>query len=574
MLKENYKDLAKKAQKIYQDSLSETLKIVKFDEELTKKYESLPSAIGKTTEEFGNPTKFPFELYLKTVPSSVLAITEKDPIELLKDLKTRKITCVEVLKAYFTAAIIASKLVNCIVEFLPKEALEFAENLDKQYDSKKDLPMYGLPFSIKEMIPFKNRAVTHGSLCYLDRIVDYNADIINILMNQGGAYPFVRTTNPQSLMMLECVSLQHGRTVNPFNSELTSGGSSGGEGALNGLYASTFGLGSDIGGSIRTPAGFNGIYGLRTTLGRIPTADYFSCNLGSTTILSVTGPISRSLGMVDLVMKTIIDSKPELIDPSLTSIPWKESEQNQKKYRIGILKSDGIVNPSPPVLRALDIIENKLKKLPNVEVVEYHPFKQEKVMEILSKIYFEDGAKDFHSTVKDTGEPILEQTKWAIEGATELSMHDQWYWNLEKEKFRKEYLKHWISYKDSSNHILDAVIAPIYPNVAPKHGQGQYWNYTCTYNLLDYPVLVVPITIVDQNLDLPKKNYKPLNEMDEFHFKCYDSPKSFEKAPVNLSVIGLRNTDEKLIEIGKIIQNEIGDIFNPNGEKDNCPIKE
>ena len=185
----------------------------------------------------------------------------------------------------------------------------------------KDLPLYGLPFSIKEMIPFKGRAVTHGSLCYLDRVVDYNADIVNILM-ENGAYPFVRTTNPQSLMMLECQLFCHGRTVNAFNSDLTSGGSSGGEGVLNGLYASPFGLGSDIGGSIRSPAGFNGIYGLRTTLGRIPTADYYSCQMGSESILSVTGPISRSLDTVNLVMKTIIDAKPWLVDPTLVPIEW------------------------------------------------------------------------------------------------------------------------------------------------------------------------------------------------------------------------------------------------------------
>lgn len=111
---------------------------------------------------------------------------------------------------------------------LPVEALQYAEQLDANYESKKHLPLYGLPFSIKEMIPFVGRSVTHGSLCYLDRVVDYNADIVNILI-ANGAYPFVRTTNPQSLMMLECVSFAHGRTVNSHNGKLTSGGSSGGK---------------------------------------------------------------------------------------------------------------------------------------------------------------------------------------------------------------------------------------------------------------------------------------------------------------------------------------------------------
>ncbi|CAK9441335.1 uncharacterized protein LODBEIA_P52040 [Lodderomyces beijingensis] len=558
MLTENYKELALKAERVYETSLEKALKVAEFDSSLTEKYQALPSARGASTSEYGSPAKHPFEVYLKTLPQSILDITEKDPVGLLEDLKTKKISCVEVLKAYTAAAIVASKLTNCVYEFLPDEALEFARGLDRDYESKKGLPLYGLPFSIKEMVPFVGKAVTHGSLCYLDRVVDYNADIVNILI-ENGAYPFVRTTNPQSLMMLECVSYTHGRTVNTFNSDLTSGGSSGGEGTLNGLYASPFGLGSDIGGSIRSPAAFNGIYGLRSTLGRLPTADYFSCNIGSESILSVTGPLSRSLDTVNLVMKTVIDSKPWLVDPTLAPVEWKP--ETKTKFRIGIMTSDNIVNPSPPIQRALKIVHQKIGNLANFELVKFEPFEHERTMPILSKLYFEDGGRDFQSTVAETGEPILEQTSWAIDGVKDLDMHEQWEWNLAKQKYRKDYLKYWIGYTDKEGNVLDAVIAPVYPNVAPKHNKGKYWNYTCQWNLLDYPVLVFPVTIVDEKLDLPIKDYKPLNEMDEFHYKEYNDPKSFAKAPVNLSLIGLRNTDEKLIEIAKVLREEIGDIF-------------
>ncbi|CAI5759299.1 unnamed protein product [Candida verbasci] len=551
-MSQDWKQLAIKARKIYDDSLQETLKLFPFDKALQDKYNNLPSAIGKDTSDYGAPAKHPYKVYLSTLPKSVLDVTEKDPAELLQDLKSRKITCLEVLKCYFHAAIVASKLTNCVQEFLPKEAHEFAKQLDENYDTLKDTPLFGLPFSIKEMIPFKNRSVTHGSLCYLDRIVDYNADIVNILL-KNGAYPFVRTTNPQSLMMLECVSFMHGRTVNTFNSDLTSGGSSGGEGVLNGLYASTFGLGSDIGGSIRSPAAFNGIYGLRSTLGRLPTADYYSCQMGSESILSVTGPLSRSLKMIELVMKTIIDSKPWLIDPTLASIEWRPN--TQKKYKIGILKSDNIVNPLPPIQRGLKIVEEKLGRLPNIELIEFEPYHHERTMPILGKLYFEDGARDFRSTLTN-GEPLLEQTTWAIDGALDLDIQEQWKWNLEKQKYRKEYLKHWVGYEN-----LDAVIAPVGPNVAPKHNTARYWGYTCQWNLLDYPVIVVPVTIVDEKLDQRDANYKPLNEIDEYIYNAYDDPKSFSDAPVNLSVVGLRNTDEKLIEIAKILQKEIGNIF-------------
>ena len=551
MLTDNWKELAVKAQSTFQASLKQAIEVAEFDDNLAQKYAALPSAIGKTTEDFGSPAQYPLEEYLNTLPKKVLDITEKDPIELLKDLKSRKVTCVEVLKAYTAASIVASKLTNCVHEFLPVEALQYAQQLDADYDTKKNLPLYGLPFSIKEMIPFVGRSVTHGSLCYLDRVVDYNADIVNILISNG-AYPFVRTTNPQSLMMLECVSFSHGRTVNSHNGKLTSGGSSGGEGALNGLRASPFGLGSDIGGSIRCPAAFNGIYGLRTTLGRIPTADYFSCNLGSESILSVTGPLSRSLDTVDLVMKTVIESKPWLIDPTLVPLNWKKPEQ--RKYRIGILWSDNIVNPSPPIKRALSMVNEKLKSLGNYEVVPFEPYKPEKVAQILGKLYFEDGARDFRSTLQ-TGEPLLEQTRWAIEEAENLDMHEQWYWNLEKQGYRKKFLKHWCGYTDRDGNLLDAVIAPVFPNVAAKHETTKYWTYTSQWNLLDYPVLAFPVTKVDESLDQPYTNYKPLNDLDKYFYEQYDSPSSFKNAPANLCLVGLRFTDEKLVEIAQMLKN-------------------
>lgn len=544
MLTENWESLAKRATKIYADSLAKTLELFPFDDETYEKYKALPSAIGSSVTDFGTPAKIPIDEYKKTLSKEDAEITEQDPYKLLGQIRAKKYTAVQVLTAYFHAAIIASKLVNCIYEFLPEEALAFAKGLDES--GKTDLPFFGLPLSLKEMIPVPGRSVTHGSLCYLDRVVDHYADIVNILI-AAGAVPFVRTTNPQILMMLECESFTHGRTVNPYNSALTCGGSSGGEGSANGIGASPIGLGSDIGGSIRCPAAFNGIYGMRTTVGRIPTADYFSCQLGSESILSVTGPLTRSLDLLELLMKTVIDAKPWLVDPSLTSIEWRP-EPAQRKYRIGILLSDGIVTPQPPVARALSIVKEKLSVLPNVELVEFKPWKHDKAWEIISMLYFEDGGEDAKSTLTSTGEPMTPQLAWVLGQSKSLTMHEQWHWNLEKQKYRKDYLKYWNSYN------VDTVIAPVFPGPPCKHRTAKYWGYTAQWNLLDYPVLVFPVTKVDETLDVAVKNYTPLNEMDKFVYEEYDSPESFANAPVNLGAVGLRNTEEKLIGIGKLLR--------------------
>lgn len=544
MLTTDWKDLAKQATAIYDNSLEKTLQLFPLAPEALEVLESLPSARGKDVTDFGNPAAIPIDVYRKSVPPEVLEITEKDPFLLLQELKSAKITCVEVLTAYFHAAIFASKLVNCVYEFLPEEALELAKQLDAEKNYQ--LPLYGLPISIKEMIPFKGRAVTHGSLCYLDRVVDYNADIVNIVI-ANGAIPFVRTTNPQSLMMLECESFTHGRTVNPFNSQLTSGGSSGGEGAINGIGASTVGFGSDIGGSIRCPSSFNGIYGMRTTVGRLPTADYFSCQMGSESILSVTGPMTRSLKLLNLVMEVIITAKPWLVDPTLASIDWKPT--STKKLKIGILDYDGVVMPQPPIKRALDMVKKKLLQLDNVEVIEFKPFDHAKAWEIISTLYFEDGGADTKSTLESTGEPLCPQTAWVVDGGNvkPLTMHEQWHWNLEKQKYRKKYLAHWVA-----SGCPDAVIAPVFPGPPAKHRTTKYWGYTSQWNLLDYPALVFPVTRVDADLDIPVE-YEPKSDIDDYVYKQYDSAELFANAPVNLCAVGLRNTEEKLVEVVELL---------------------
>ena len=96
-----------------------------------------------------------------------------------------------------------------------------------------------------------------------------DAVVLKILWAAGCVF-YARTTEPQTLMHLETSTNLYGATTNPFNLTLTSGGSSGGEGALLGMRGSCLGLGTDIGGSVRSPAANCGLYSLRPTTKRIP----------------------------------------------------------------------------------------------------------------------------------------------------------------------------------------------------------------------------------------------------------------------------------------------------------------
>jgi amidase len=185
---------------------------------------------------------------------------------------------------------------NCVTELLPAAALKRAQYLDDYLATQKRPvgPLHGLPISVKEHIGMKGLGLNGGFVSWWDHKGEDDALILKLLWNAGCVF-YVRTTQPQTLMHLETLSNLYGETVCPFNRKLTSGGSSGGEGALVGLRGSCLGIGTDIGGSIRSPAANNGVYGFRPTSYRLPTGGFTATMLGQEHIVPVVGPLSTSL---------------------------------------------------------------------------------------------------------------------------------------------------------------------------------------------------------------------------------------------------------------------------------------
>jgi len=108
-----------------------------------------------------------------------------------------------------------------------------------------------------------------------------------------GAIPVFKTNVPQTMFSFESSNPLWGRTTNPYNSGYTSGGSSGGEAAAVALDGSAFGIGSDIGGSLRIPPGYCGVYSLKPSAGRISRSGAASPDKGFEGIIDVVGPIGR-----------------------------------------------------------------------------------------------------------------------------------------------------------------------------------------------------------------------------------------------------------------------------------------
>ena len=247
--------------------------------------------------------------YLLSTEETV--ITQTAPEQLVASLASGKYTSTAVTTAFLRRAGLAQALANCITELLPERAIARAKFLD-EYLSKHGKPigpLHGLPISVKEHIGMKELGLNVGFVSWWHRKGEDDAFVLKILWNAGCVF-HARTTQPQTLMHLETSSNLYGITVNPFNSQLTSGGSSGGEGALIALRGSCLGLGTDVGGSIRSPSANCGVYGLRPSSYRIPFGGLSYTMGGQEQIVAVLGPLSTSLGGVKLFMKTVINAKP------------------------------------------------------------------------------------------------------------------------------------------------------------------------------------------------------------------------------------------------------------------------
>lgn len=151
---------------------------------------------------------------------------------------------------------------------------------------------------------------------------------------------------------IETVSNLWGRTLNPANTRLTCGGSSGGEGALLACRGSIVGMGTDIGGSIRIPAAFNGLYGIKPTSTRGTYKGNNNNSTGSSPVASAMGPMGHSVRDLRLISTVLNKAEPWRIDSRVVNKPWSNPSL-PAKINVGVIRTNSLRAPHPPVQRAI-----------------------------------------------------------------------------------------------------------------------------------------------------------------------------------------------------------------------------
>jgi amidase len=264
-----------------------------------------------------------------------IEITDSEPSQPLKMLASGVWTAQEVLLAFIARTIIAHHLTNPLTDPMFDRGFRRAIELDDYHrrTGKTVGPLHGLPISLKDVFNVQGMPTTLGFVARANVHPLHSDELVNQL-SAAGAIFYCKTNIPQSLMSGECHNFLFGRTATPYNTTLSAGGPSGGEGSLIALGGSPLGIGTDIAGSIRTPANFNGIYGLCPTHGRFPLHDAEKANAGYL-INGVAGPLSRGIDGLEVYARTLLSLKPWEWDSACERLPWDE-QAYQETLRIGL----------------------------------------------------------------------------------------------------------------------------------------------------------------------------------------------------------------------------------------------
>jgi amidase len=393
------------------------------------------------------------------------------------------------------------------------------------------------------------------------RMGTYESEMVRELRALG-AILYCKTSVPHTLMSGETLNNIIGYTWNPKNRNLCSGGSSGGEGALIGLKGSPAGFGTDIGGSIRIPAGFNGLFGIRPSGGRMPYEGMANSMDGQNSVLSVVGPLATTIGSLKYVFKSILSQSPWLYDPLAVELPWREEQERETqrlassgKLTFGVLKTDGVITPQPPVARAIQIVADTIDKLGH-KVVEWKPPSHQRGVAIAFKSWVYDGGADIHSAFALSGEPISKQISmtYGEKPSKEFTASEIAATNVAKREYQKEYMDYWNSTAEmtESGQPVDAFIMPLAPYAAARPEKYLYYGYSSIINGLDYTSVVIPVTLADKSIDVPEKSFKAISGADQQAYDDYDAD-IYDGAHVSVQLVGRRLQEEKTLALAEYI---------------------
>ncbi|MBV9771633.1 MAG: hypothetical protein JOZ32_18830 [Bryobacterales bacterium] len=275
---------------------------------------------------------------------------KKGAAELAALIRSRNVSCREVVEAHLSRIADANANLNAVTVVLSDTALEAANAADRALKAGEPVgELCGVPFTVKEGIDVAGSASTHGLAPLRNAVAQKDSPVVAALRGVGGI-PIARTNMPEFGMRWHTTNAMHGATKNPWNSNRTPGGSSGGEAAAIASGMSPLGIGSDGAGSLRWPAQCCGIAALKPSHGRVPIVSSgpfpFAFQL-----LAALGPMARSVDDLRLAFRHMCGES--IGDPWHVPAPL-EWPSVKRPIHVGVMVNPGGIGVHPDVARAVD----------------------------------------------------------------------------------------------------------------------------------------------------------------------------------------------------------------------------
>jgi len=422
-------------------------------------------------------------------------------IDMAEGVRARKVSPVELTDAHLSRIRELNPKLNAFVTVDGDRARDQAMLAESALSSSAKTesigPLHGVPISIKSSIDVAELLCECGSVLRKGNVPSEDAPLVKRL-RAAGAIILGNTNVPEFLMAYETDNLLYGRTNNPWDPSRTPGGSSGGEAAAIAAGCSAGGVGSDGGGSIRIPAHYTGICGLKPTPGRIPSTGHFPGSAGPFAQLGVVGPMARTIRDVQKLFEVMAGPDPG--DPASAPVHLRRwSEREIRKLGVAYFVDDGVTPVTPETAAAVRTAAEALRAQ-GFHVTEWRPHNLDRAWQLWWNLFGRAGQMAFAPTIEGREaelSPILRAFRAEVAEAPPLTAQELLNTLLARDVLRGNLL--------AKMEEFSILLCPVCAVPAFRHGEREWtvqgrkveylkaMSYSQWFNLLGNPAAVVPV---------------------------------------------------------------------------------
>jgi Asp-tRNA(Asn)/Glu-tRNA(Gln) amidotransferase A subunit family amidase len=460
-------------------------------------------------------------------------LTLSSALEMARCIREKKISSLELAELHLRRVEQLNPKLNAFVQVNPECVRRQAGEADAAVARGQVLgPLHGVPLSIKSSIEVGGMKCEAGTRLRAGFTAAHDAPLVEHL-RRAGAVILGLTNTPELLMAWETDNSLYGRTNSPWDLNRTPGGSSGGESAAIAAGMAAGGVGSDGGGSIRVPAHFTGICGLKPTPGRIPSTGHFPPSGGPFALLGVVGPMARTVADLKVLFEAM--QGPDDGDPCAAPVAlhWPTHDE-LKRLRVGYFEGDGRTPVTPEIRQAVHTAAEALSRA-GFHVEPFRPDGLEEAQVLWKKFFVKVGGvligPMFKGREQDASPMMKQFLQWsaAEPNLSGEAVIEAW---IRRDTLRASFLEQMRKYP--------ILLCPPAAIPAFRHGERNWamdgktveylnaWSYTEWFNLLGNPAGVVPVS------------------------------QSAEGLPIGVQIVGRPWEEEKVLSVSAVLENELG----------------